>query len=133
MKPLLPLVCLWLTASAALAAPRVVTLAGTLTNTTEEVSATATLVLTINGEKITAQLKTEKPLNGTGALEGRLLGSWCELSGKLAEGVVMQLRGVINERDLRGTYIAVTPGSLLQYGKFELARTEVAAPAAPKK
>lgn len=122
MKMLSLLVCLFLTASAAFAAPQVVTLAGTLTNTTEEVSATATLVLTINGEKITAQLKTEKPLNGTGALEGRLLGGWCELSGKLAEGITVQFRGVINAKDFRGTYIAVTPGSLLQYGKFELAR-----------
>ena len=133
MKLLSLLVCLFLTATAAFAAPKVVTLAGTLTNTTEEVAATATLVLTIDGESVTAQLKTEKPLNGTGAMTGRLLGGWCELSGKLAEGVVMQLRGVLNAKDFRGTYIAVTPGSLLQYGKFELVRTEVTAPAAPKK
>jgi hypothetical protein len=42
----------------------------------------------------------------------------------LEEGVTLQLRGVQNAKDFRGTYIAAVPDSLLQYGKFELALTE---------
>jgi len=124
---------------AATGAPRTITLAGTLTNTTEEVSADATLVLTIEGEKLTVRLKTEPPLSGTGTLEGRILGGWCDLHGQLDEGVVLQLRGVLNAKDFRGTYLAAVPGSLLQYGKFELVQAETAEgeppprPAAQKK
>jgi len=109
---------------AATGAPRTVTLVGSLTNTTVDVSADATLVLTIDGENLTAQLKTEQPLSGTGTLEGRILGGWCDLHGQLEEGVTLQLRGVLNAKDFRGTYIAAVPDSLLQYGKFELALTE---------
>lgn len=109
---------------AATAQPRTVTLVGSLTNTTVDVSADATLVLTIDGENLTAQLKTEQPLSGTGTLEGRILGGWCDLHGQLEEGVTLQLRGVLNAKDFRGTYIAAVPDSLLQYGKFELALTE---------
>lgn len=124
MKPLALFLCLSLAAFAAgaAAAPQTIRLSGELTNTTGDVSAPAELVLTIDGEKVTAQLRTSPPLTGSGTLTGELHGGWCQLAGKLDEGFAFQLRGVLNAQDLRGTYIAAVPGSLLQYGKFQLAR-----------
>lgn len=134
MKRFLSLLLLAGFAAAALAAPETVRLTGTLTNTTAEVTAPATLELTLDGETITARLKTELPLSGTGTLTGRSLGGWCDLAGKLDEGITLQLRGVLNTRDFRGTYIAAVPGSLIQYGKFQLTReTPPPAATAPKK
>lgn len=124
MKPLTWFFLSLFTVLAVTAAPHTITLSGTLTNTTVEVSAPATLELMIDGEKLTAKLKTEQPLSGTGTLEGRILGGWCDLHGQLDKGVTLQLRGVLNAKDFRGTYLAAVPDSLLQYGKFELARTE---------
>lgn len=108
------------------AAPQTIRLSGELTNTTGDVSAPVELVLTIDGEKVIAQLRTSPPLTGSGTLTGELRGGWCQLAGKLNEGFAIQLRGVINAQDFRGTYIAAVPGSLLQYGKFQLARESVA-------
>ena len=119
------LICL----AARAVAAETLTLAGELTNTTGDVSAAATLVLTVDGETVTAQLKTSAPLSGTGKLEGRMRGGWCELRGRLDKGLTLQLRGVLNGQDFRGTYIAAVPDSLLQYGKFQLARK----PATPAK
>jgi hypothetical protein len=103
------------------AEPRTLVLYGAATNTTAEATANVQLVLAIDGEKVTAQMKTEAPLVGTGKLEGRMLGSWLELSGTLEEGFQIQFRGVLNERDFRGTYLAAVPGEPVQYGKFRLA------------
>ncbi len=103
------------------AEPRTLVLYGPATNTTAEVTANVQLVLAIDGEKVTAEMKTEAPLVGTGKLQGRMLGSWCELSGKLTEGFQIQFHGVLNARDFRGTYLAAVPGEPVQYGKFQLA------------
>jgi adhesin HecA-like repeat protein len=103
-------------------AAETITLTGELTNTTGGVSAAATLVLTVDGETVTAQLKTSAPLSGTGKMAGQMRGGWCELHGRLEDGLTLKLRGVLNDRDFRGTYIAAVPSSLLQYGKFQLAR-----------
>lgn len=99
---------------------RTVELTGTLTNTTVEAEAPARLVLAVRGETVTATLTTEPPLVGSGKLEGRIRGGWCELAGRLEQGFQIQLRGVMNSRDLRGTYLAAVDGSPLQYGKFHL-------------
>ncbi len=125
-RPLFFILLLCLAAARALAATETVRLAGKITNTTGEVSAPATLVLTLDGEKVTAELVTSPPLAGSGSLEGRYIGGWCELHGKLSDGITLQLRGVLNPRDFRGTYIAAVPDSLIQYGKFQLAREAVA-------
>jgi hypothetical protein len=132
MKTLSVLVLLLCLAARAFAAPETIRLAGEITNTTGEVTAPATLVITIDGEKISGELLTSPPLSGSGKLTGRFIGGWCELHGKLSEGITIQFRGVLNPRDFRGTYIAAVPNALIQYGKFQLAR-EATAPAAPKK
>ena len=97
-------------------------LRGTVTNTTMEVSATARMELAIDGEKVTGRLVTEKPLLGTGAVTGRFVGGWLEVSGKTDEGFMLQFRGTLSPRDYRGTYLAVLPGQLAQYGRFTLQR-----------
>lgn len=87
------------------------------------------LTLVISGEKVTAQLKTDAPLSGTGELTGRCVGGWCELTGKLPDNLTLKLRGVMNDRDFRGLYLAALPGQPIQYGTFQLA--SATAPAAP--
>lgn len=109
---------------AVIAAPRVITLKGELTNTTGDVSAAAQLVLTVEGENVVAKLVTAAPLTGTGELHGVLEDGWCHLRGVLEQGITMRLRGGLNERDFRGTYLAAVPGELLQYGRFRLVRKE---------
>ena len=108
------------TLRAATAPARTVELAGTATNTTADVSAAMHLTLVITGENVTAQLRTEAPLSGSGKLTGRFVGGWCELEGQLAEGFAFKLHGVLNARDFRGLYLAAVPGVPLQYGKFLL-------------
>ena len=107
-------------ASMPTAGTRTLIFQGPATNSTAEVSASLRIVLVIEGEKATATIKTELPLSGTGRLEGRFIGGWCELGGKVDEGFQLQFRGVINARDFRGTYIAAVPGQPIQYGKFQL-------------
>ncbi|MBP6508330.1 MAG: hypothetical protein KA257_12265 [Opitutaceae bacterium] len=126
------LVIFLLTAALATAAPRTLMLAGPITNTTGDVTAQARLVLTIDGEKLTAEIHTEAPLSGSGKMTGRLRDAWCELEGRLSEDVRIVLRGVLNEKDLRGTYIAAVPDSFIQYGKFQFA-VEPAPSEPPKK
>ena len=116
---------------AATAPPRTLVLMGTATNTTVEVAAVMHLSLVINGEQATAVLKTDAPLSGSGPLRGRFIGGWCELEGQLAEGFTIKIRGVLNARDFRGTYVAAVPGTPLQYGKFSLA-VQPAPPATKK-
>ncbi len=99
---------------------RTLTLAGLLTNTTADASGNARLTLAIEGNNVTATLKTEPPLIGSGKLEGTFRNGWLELSGKLDEGFTLQFRGALNARDYRGTYIAAVPGTPVQYGKFQL-------------
>jgi hypothetical protein len=106
---------------AATAPPRTLTLAGPATNTTVAVTAVMHLTLVLDGEKAAAELKTDAPLTGSGPLKGRFIGGWCELEGRLAEGFTIKIRGVLNARDFRGTYLAAVPGTPLQYGKFNLA------------
>lgn len=118
-------------AASALAAPRTLLLTGTATNTTADVTAPMTLTLVIDGEAVTATLRTDPPLSGSGTLTGRLIGGWCELRGKLDEGFEIEFRGALNARDFRGTYVAAVPGQLVQYGKFQLAPPAAATP--PKK
>lgn len=110
-----------LMATAAIPAARTLALHGTITNTTADISANARLVLTIDGESVTAVLKTEAPLSGSGQLTGRLRNGWLELAGKVDEGFQLHLRGALNHRDFRGTYIAAVPDTPVQYGKFQLA------------
>ena len=117
---------------AATAAPRTLELSGPATNTTAEVTAVLHLTLVIAGEQLTAQLRTDAPLTGSGQLTGRAAGGWCALEGKVAEGFAVKFRGVLNARDFRGTYLAAVPGAPLQYGKF-LLTVEPAATPAPKK
>jgi hypothetical protein len=100
--------------------PRTLVLYGSVTNTTGETSANALLVLEVDGERVTGEMTTEAPLSGSGKLEGRVRGGWCELSGTLNEGFTIQFRGAFNGRDLRGTYIAAVPGEFVQYGKHHL-------------
>jgi hypothetical protein len=115
-----------LLASGALRAAEPVSLSlrGTVTNTTMEISALARMELVIDGEKVTGRLVTEKPLLGTGAVTGRFVGGWLELSGKTDEGFTLQFRGTLSPRDYRGTYVAVLPGQLAQYGRFVFLRGE---------
>ncbi len=104
------------------AEPASLVLRGTVTNTTVELSATARMDLVINGEKVTGRLTTEKPLLGTGPVTGRMVGGWLEISGKTDEGFVLLFHGTLSPRDYRGTYTAVLPGQLAQYGRFSLLR-----------
>lgn len=117
------LACALLCATSLLAASaaRSVVLAGTLTNTTADADGQARLALSIVGEQVTATLKCEPPLTGSGKLQGSFRNGWLELSGKLDEGFTVQLRGALNARDYRGTYLAAVAGSPVQYGKFQLA------------
>lgn len=110
--------------TAALAAPQIITLEGELTNTTAGVTAPARLVLSVEGEAVTAKLVTDAPLTGTGELSGVIESGWCQLRGTLEQGVTLRLRGGLNERDFRGTYLAATQGELLQYGRFQFVRKE---------
>lgn len=105
---------------AAAPATRTLSLAGTLTNTTADVTGPATLELALQGETATATLKASAPLVGNGKLTGNFRQGWLELRGRLDEGFDIQLRGALNARDYRGTYIAAVPGTPVQYGKFEL-------------
>ncbi len=104
------LLFLALFASVTAAPTRTLTLRGPATNLTAELTATLTLVLSIEGEKVSATMKTDAPLTGSGRLAGRYAGGWCELKGMLDEGFQIQLRGVFNEHDFRGTYVVGRPG-----------------------
>lgn len=108
-------------ASASAAPVRTLTLRGPATNITAEVTGTLTLALSIDGEKVSATMKAEAPLTGSGSLTGRYAGGWCELKGQLAEGFQFQLRGVFNDHDFRGTYLVSRPSEPVQYVKFQLA------------
>lgn len=119
-------------ASATAAPLRVLTLRGTATNITAEATGTFALVLSIEGEKVSATMNSDAPLNGSGRLVGRYVGGWCELKGQLVEGFQFQLRGVFNEHDFRGTYLISRPGEPVQYGKFQLT-PELSTPAASAK
>ncbi|MCC6416122.1 MAG: hypothetical protein IT582_09455 [Opitutaceae bacterium] len=124
MKSLRSFFCFIGIASALMAAPQVIVLEGELTNTTADVSAPAQLVLTIEGAIVKAQLVTAAPLTGTGELAGVLENGWCHLQGTLEQGVTLRLRGGLNERDFRGTYLAAVPGDLVQYGRFHFTRKQ---------
>ncbi len=115
------------------AEPEVRVFYGLATNTTAEASANVLLVLAIDGEKVVGQMQTEAPLAGSGRLEGRLIGGWCELKGQLEEGFTIEFRGACNARDFRGTYTAAVPGELLQYGKFQLSLQSPAKVMPPEK
>ena len=105
-------------------AVKTLTLTGPATNTTAELTETMRLELSIDGEKATAALKTERPLVGSGRLTGTYRGGWCELTGKLDEGFSIRLCGVFDGKDFRGTYYATVPDEPLQYGRMRLAKKE---------
>ena len=107
-------------AVAAEASPRSIVAEGTITNTTIGVSAGVRLEMLITGEAVSASIKTELPLAGSGVLHGRWLGGWCTLEGKLQEGFLVRMRGVANTSDFRGTYVVEVPGSTEQFGRFEM-------------
>jgi hypothetical protein len=101
--------------------PRVVTLAGTMVDTTADAFAPATLVLTVEGDRATATLKVAPPLAGEGTLQGSFRQGWIEIAGRISATTTVQLRGVMNALDFRGTYLAGTPGEPVHYGRFEFA------------
>ncbi len=120
------LLMVWAAALAA-AETRTLVMHGPVTNTTgDDVTANVLVVLTVEGEKVTGEMKTEPPLAGTGKVEGRMLGAWCEFSGEMQEGFRIAFRGAVNAKDFRGTYVAAVPGEPVQYGNFQL---KVQAPA----
>src|SRR4051812_13382732 len=90
------------------AEPPTMAMSGEVTNTTGDISATAQIKITRDGEKISADLMTAAPLTGTGKLTGRCLDGWCDLSGNLDGDLVIKFRGVLNAHTFRGTY-TVTP------------------------
>ncbi|HEY4247940.1 MAG TPA: hypothetical protein VGM64_13890 [Lacunisphaera sp.] len=102
----------------AAAQPRTISLAGTVTNTTGNVTAPAQLEITQDGETIRASIVTLPPLTGTGAMTGRCLDGWCELSGDVAEGFSFKFRGVLNADSFRGTYMVTPKQGQTQYGRF---------------
>jgi hypothetical protein len=125
-RGVLILLMLWATALAAVET-RTLVLHGPVTNTTgDDVTANVLVVLTIEGEKVTGEITTEPPLAGTGKVEGRMLGAWCEFGGEMLEGFRIAFRGAVNAKDFRGTYVATVPGEPVQYGSFQL---KVQAPA----
>ncbi len=105
----------------AIAAPQKQVLTGTVTNTTAEVTVAARMEVTIDGDLITAVLVTEAPLNGNRTLAGRNRDGWCELTSERQDGFVLQIRGVWNAQDFRGTYTATPEQGGVQYGRFVLA------------
>lgn len=102
-----------------------ISLAGTVTNTTANLTARAQLEITQDGEKVTARLVTSPPLTGTGNMTGRMVDGWCELSGNFGEGFGLRFTGVINARDFRGTYVVTPKQGLTQYGRFDFTQTSV--------
>ena len=100
--------------------PRSFVVEGTITNTTIGVSAGVRLEMLITGEAVSASIKTELPLAGSGVLHGRWLSGWCTLEGKLQEGFLLRMRGVADASDFRGTYVVEVPGSTAQFGRFEM-------------
>jgi hypothetical protein len=111
--------------SVARAETRTISLEGTVTNTTANLTAPAQLELTQDGEKISARLVTSPPLTGTGNMTGRIVDGWCELSGDFGEGFALRFTGVINPHAFRGTYVVIPKQGLTQYGRFDF--TEMAA------
>ena len=101
------------------AEPRTISLVGTVTNTTGEITAPASLEITQDGDKISAKLVTAPPLSGTGVLTGRCLDGWCDLSGNLDGGFTAKFRGVLNARAFRGTYVVTPKQGQTQYGRFD--------------
>ena len=120
----------FLLATLAFAGPRLLVLSGTVTNTTGDVSAPARLELSIDGENVSARLVTFPPLTGTGALTGRLLDGWCELTGQLDGGFALKFFGVLNAHDFRGTYTATPENGGMQYGRFVFAPAATNPPSA---
>jgi hypothetical protein len=111
--------------SVARAETRTISLGGTVTNTTANITAPAQLEISQDGEKLTARLVTSPPLTGTGNMTGRMVDGWCELSGDFGEGFALRLTGVISAHAFRGTYVVMPKPGLTQYGRFDF--TEIRA------
>lgn len=109
--------------SVARAETRTISLEGTVTNTTANLTAPAQLEMTQDGENTTARLVTSPPLTGTGTMAGRIVDGWCELSGDFGEGFGFRLTGVINAHGFRGTYVVIPKQGLTQYGRFDFTET----------
>ncbi len=117
MKKLLLGFALLLTFAAA--QPRTISLTGTVTNTTGNVTAPAKIEIIQDGETLRASIVTSPPLTGTGTMTGRWLDGWCELSGDVKEGFSLKFRGVLNAHGFRGTYVVTPKQGQTQYGRFE--------------
>ncbi|MEO6995276.1 MAG: hypothetical protein ABI273_16840 [Lacunisphaera sp.] len=118
-KIFLSFAVLALLATLAAAQPRTISLAGTVTNTTANLTAPARLDLTQEGKTIHASIVTSPPLSGTGTMTGRCLDGWCELSGDVVEGFSFKFRGVLTADGFRGTYVVTPKQGQTQYGRFE--------------
>ncbi|CAM3154787.1 hypothetical protein [Rariglobus hedericola] len=96
-------------------------LAGTVTNTTHDVTAPVKMELIITDDgKITGWLVVEAPLQaGRWPLTGSRKGAWCEVTCKQSADTATQFRGALSATVFRGTYIFGGKGELVQYGRFQ--------------
>lgn len=96
------------------------TLAGTVTNTTHEVSAPFSLELIFADDgSITGWITVEAPLDaGRWPLTGSRKGAWCELTYQPKPETQLQFRGALGSQEFRGTYVFGGKGELVQYGRF---------------
>lgn len=97
------------------------TLAGTVTNTTHEVTAPVTLELILADDgKITGWITVDKPLTpGRWPVTGTRKGAWCEISYQPTAETQVQFRGALSTSEYRGTYVFGGKGELVQYGRFQ--------------
>lgn len=97
------------------------TLRGTVTNTTHDMTAPAQLELTFTGDKISGFLTVEQPLHaGRWPVAGMRRGAWCEIGCVQAEKTRVTFRGVLGAERYRGTYSFIGDTVVTQYGQFDL-------------
>ena len=102
------------------AAPTPLVLAGQITNTTHDVTASARFELTFTGDTIGGFLAVEKPLlEGRWPVEGTRRGAWIEIVCRQTPTTRIVFRGVLSAPELRGTYLDGGGGELVQYGRFQ--------------
>lgn len=96
------------------------TLAGTVTNTTHEVSAPFSLELVLADDgAITGWVTVEKPLTpGRWPITGTRKGAWCDFTYRPTPETQVQFRGALGPSEFRGTYVFGGKGELVQYGRF---------------
>ncbi len=117
--------------STSAAAPATLTLAGSLTNTTQLVTAPGRFELTLDGDTVGGFLSVETPLPaGRWPVEGTRRGAWLELVCRTTATTRLVFRGVLSPTELRGTFISGGGGEIVQYGRF---RAAIVPPSAPSK